>query len=408
MLESLVDLTALALPSVEGILKANAMEIRDVDGGEKPFLYASGFSGPGYIMIKAMVSHDFFRRLALLLAIKLAPKATGAAFVAGNVTGGVLPGWLLSQYLEQLLNREMQFCYVKGTRFRGEVEMKDDPVIVVDKKRLERMAQNLSVAAIDNLPAIDFVAGASPGGMILAFRISEILSLHTGKYVPFVYVREQRKAGGHKELITGIQGNPFFKPDMTALAVGQVRDINASTQHVVQALVESGFKTLPIHAATHDEQIAGFTREEMLEIEHPLPHRRNFKSVSQNEEALGPDSVKETCLIKLGSEGIVAEELANFAHSTCVSAQILEEDFGLHVPNAACILFYDNPKAKLDLSLEGMDMTYLLTLPQLLNAAKHFRTHSGRAIKSFRSFLVDPEGWNKKRGIERVARGGTQ
>ncbi|MCX6766317.1 MAG: hypothetical protein NT170_00840 [Candidatus Moranbacteria bacterium] len=276
MLESLVDLTALALPSVEAILKANAMEIRDVDGGKEPFLYASGFSGPGYILIKAMVSQDFFRRLVLLLAIKLAPKATEVTFVAGNVTGGVLPGWLLSQYLGQLLNREIQFCYVKGTRFRGEV--KDEPVIVVNKKKIEKLAQYLSAAAIDNLPDIDFVAGASPGGMILAFRISEILSLHMGKFVPFVYVREQRKAGGHKELITGIQGNPFFKPGMTALAVGQVRNIGNSTRHVREALEESGFKTIPIHAATHDEQSAGFTDQEMMEIEHPLPHRRNYES----------------------------------------------------------------------------------------------------------------------------------
>ena len=406
MLESQVDLTALALPSVEAILRANAMEIRDVDGGEKPFLYASGWSGPGYILIKAMVSQDFFRRLVLLLSIKLAPKATRATFVAGNVTGGVIPGWLLSQYLELLLNRDVNFLYVKGTRFRG--EEKDNPVIVVDKKHLERMAQHLSMETILNLPNIDFVAGASPGGMILAWRISEILSLHTGKYVPFVYVREQRKAGGHEELITGIQGNSFFKPGMTALAVGQASNINESTRHVQKALEESGFESWPIHAASSHEQFAGFNDEEMKGIEYPLEHRRNLRSISQSGSISEAESSEDNRLIDLNSEGIVAEELANFAHSTCVSASILEEDFGLHVPNAACILFYDNPAAKRALSLEGMDMTYLLTLPQLLNAAKHFRTHSGRAIKCFRSFLVDPEGWNKRRNIERVARGGTQ
>jgi len=404
MLESQVDLTALALPSVEAILRANAMEIRDIDGGEKPFLYASGWSGPGYILIKAMVSQDFFRRLTLLLAIKLAPKATNATFVAGNVTGGVIPGWLLSQYLELLLNWEMQFLYVKGTRFRGEVA--ENPVMVVNKKHLERMAQGLSVAAIETLPNINFVAGASPGGMVLAWRISEILSLHTGKYVPFVYVREKPKAGGHKELITGIQGNPFFKSGMTALAVGQVSNIDESTRHVQKALQEAGFETFPIHAASHHEQFAGFNDAEMRAIEAPLELRRNLREAPKTKQAsLHPGKSR---LIELDSEGIVAEELANFAHSTCVSAATLEEDFGLHVPNATCILFYDNPAAKRALSLEGIDMTYLLTLPQLLGAAKHFRTHPGRTIKSFRAFLVDPEGWNKKRGIERVARGGTQ
>jgi len=37
------------------ILKAEALTIRDVDGGESPFLYASGNWGPGYIMIKGLV-----------------------------------------------------------------------------------------------------------------------------------------------------------------------------------------------------------------------------------------------------------------------------------------------------------------------------------------------------------------
>ena len=403
MLESMVDLTALALPSVEAILKANAMEIRDVDGGEKPFLYASGFSGPGYIMIKGMVSQDFFHRLTLLLAIKLAPKAIDATFVAGNATGGIIPGWLLSNYLGMLLNREMHFMYVVGTRFKGEV--KDNPVMVINKKNLERMAQYLAAGAIDYLPNIDFVAGAAPGGMVLGWRLSEILSLHKGKNVPFVYVREKPKTGGHKELITGIQGNPFFKSGMRALTVGGVSDLdNTSTLHVTEALENLGFETWDISSAGPDDQLAPFTREEISALEYPLEYRRNLKSIAASD----CEPPKEQRLIPIDSEGIVAEELANYAHSTCVSASILEQDFGLHVPHAACILFYDNPVAKRSLSLEGMNMTYLLTLPQFLNAAAHYHTHPGKLIKCFRSFLVDPEEWNKKRGIKRVARGGTQ
>lgn len=402
MIESLVDLTALALPSIEAILKADAMVIRDVDGGEDPFLYASGWRGPGYIMIKGMVSQDFFRRLALLLAIKLAPKAIDATFVAGNATGGIIPGWLLSEYLGMLLNREMRFMYVKGTRFRGEV--KDNPVMVINKKNLERMAQYLTAGVIECLPGIDFVAGAAPGGMVLGWRLSEILSLHMGKNVPFVYVREKPKAGGHKELITGIQGNPFFKPGMKALTVGQVSDLNsASTRHVAKALEDLGYETYDISSAGSDNQLAPFTHKEMAALEYPLEYRRNLKPVIE-----GGDIPDQNRTIPIDSEGIVAEELANYAHSTCVSASVLEQDFGLHIPRAACILFYDNPVAKKSLSLEGIDMTYLLTLPQFLDAAKHYHTHPGKLIKCFRSFLVDPEEWNKKRGIERVARGGTQ
>jgi len=404
MIESLFDLKEIAMPTVEAILRANAMEIRDVDNGEKPFLYASGWSGPGYIMIKAMVSQDFFRSLALLLAIKLAPKAVDAKFVAGNVTGGVIPGWLLSEYLGMLLNREVQFMYVKGTRFRGEVKAEENPVMVLDKKYLERMAQYLAAGVIDYLPEIDFVAGAAPGGMVLAWRLSEILSRHMGKNIPFVYIREKPKTGGHKELITGIQGNPFFKPGMKVLTVGQVSDSGTtSTRHISEALQELGYETYEISSAGSDDQLAPFTHKEISSIEYPLKNRRDLKIAGQGEPQPSQENV-----IQIGDEGIVAEELANFAHSTCVSAEILEEDYGLHIPNAASLLFYDNPVAKKDLSLQGMDMTYLITLPQLLDAARHFRTHPGKVIKSFRSFLVDPEGWNKKRNIERVVRGGTQ
>ncbi len=128
------------------VLRADVLELRAVPAKVtneqieslplfmRPFLYASGNFGPGYLMIKGLVGHKvLIRCLARYLAIEIAERwPTGIDFVAGNVTGGMIPGWVVSEELEVLL----------------------------------------------------------------------------GRRIPFVYIRELRKTGGQKELITGIQNNP--------------------------------------------------------------------------------------------------------------------------------------------------------------------------------------------------------
>jgi orotate phosphoribosyltransferase len=227
------------------ILNAKAVDIRDVDNGEKPFLYASGNWGPGYVSVKNLVGRKaIIKLLAQNLAIKISEKAPNLDFIAGNVTGGVIPAWLLSEYLGAIL----------------------------------------------------------------------------GRTVPFVYIRETRKKGGQKELITGIKDNPE---------------------------------------------------------------------------------------IPSGANGLVVEELVNFAQTTCNGADALRE-VGYEVTNATCILFYNNPEAIKALQAENIEMVYLITLPQLLEVAEKHKTHSAKAINSYRDFLKDPLGWQAKRGLEPVKEGGTK
>ena len=99
------------------ILNAKVAEIRDVDKGEEPFLYASGNWGPGYISIKGLVGRKMIiRSLTMQLAAKVAKEIPEIEFIAGNVTGGMIPGWLLSEYLEIFLGKTVPFIYIRDAR----------------------------------------------------------------------------------------------------------------------------------------------------------------------------------------------------------------------------------------------------------------------------------------------------
>jgi orotate phosphoribosyltransferase len=225
-------------------LSFGALDIRDVDNGEEPFLYSSGFYGPGYVDIKGLISKSSFTRSAVYYsAIKFDAEYPDARInlVAANVTGGMIPGWLFAECLRRF------YC----------------------------------------------------------------------KPVSYVYVRDTRKRGGHKELITGLQ-------------------------HV------------------------------------DCPSRT-----------------------------IVIEELVNYAETTINSVLALREA-GFEVNHAACILFYDNPIAKANLIKYKIHMTYLFTLPQLLDMAVKGNFYSQSLVDAYLKFLDDPAAWQKQRGLTPVKNGGTQ
>ncbi len=162
------------------ILRAGAMELRavpdkvtntEVEGlplENRPFLYASGNWGPGYIMVKGQVGQpDLMVMLCKYLAFALAERwPTGIDFVAGNVTGGMIPGWIVSQELSELL----------------------------------------------------------------------------GKTISFVYIRELRKTGGHKELITGIKNNPGILPGAEGLDMEELVNFAETIRNGAAVLTEAGFK----------------------------------------------------------------------------------------------------------------------------------------------------------------------
>ena len=154
------------------VLNAGTLSLRDVDGGEEPFLYSSGNKGPGYVLIKALVGwRMLFRMLISQLALKLADCAPQIEFVVGNATGGMIPGWLLSDELEKLYKRP----------------------------------------------------------------------------IPFVYARNMRKKGGHKDLITGIDNNPYIKMGANGLIVEELVNFAQTTSNSTAEIRRLGYTVT--HAA---------------------------------------------------------------------------------------------------------------------------------------------------------------
>jgi orotate phosphoribosyltransferase len=203
---------------------------------------------------------------------------------------------------------EEPFVYSSGNKGPGYVMIKGlvgQPAIM--KSLTRNLAQKLSENA-----NFDFIAGNATGGMVPGWQLRNDLSDLIGKEIPYVYVRETRKIGGHKEHITGDRKNP---------------------------------------------------------------------------------------LIKEGMRGLVFEELVNFAETTCNSAVLLREK-GYVADSAGTILFYDNPKAKELLQETEVSLRYLVTLPQLLEAAEIMGKFDPKAINSYGIFLKDPIKWQLDRGYE--------
>jgi len=377
------------------VLRANTVEIRDVPQKvtneevgnlpreNQPFLYASGNWGPIYVMIKALVAYgQVIPILVEQLTLQIIENFPSLDYVAGNITGGVIPGWQLSEELSTRLKKEIDFIYVGGTRKKEEDGF--PAITLIDRIALEQTAYELYRAIIQSRQDFDFVAGLVPSGMIPGYRLSQVLSAKLNRIVPFVYIRQWRKTGGQKERITGATNNPYLPSGSTGIVIGQVEDFFRTTHEGMEVLHEEGFKTI-----SGAELLAGLGASAVTDI-------RNVQSTLNRSELLW----------RLQGQGIVVEELVNFAQTTCHSAGALRSA-GCAVNHAATILFYDNPEAIRMLQEHNIEMTYLLTLPELVAVAEKHQIFPQGAIDGYREFSTDPLGWQVERGLKPIERGGT-
>lgn len=131
------------------------------------------------------------------------------------------------------------FLYASGNWGPGYLMIKG---LVGNKSLIRCLGRYLALEIAEKWPTeIDFVAGNVTGGMIPGWLISEELEVLLGKRTPFVYIRELRKTGGQKELITGYQKNQEIPLGSSGLDMEELVNFAQTIANGAICLREVGF-----------------------------------------------------------------------------------------------------------------------------------------------------------------------
>ncbi len=147
--------------------------------------------------------------------------------------------------IRDVASKEEPFLYSSGNWGPGYVSIKG----LVGRKDIVKMfSQQLAIRVAETVPNVGFIAGNVTGGMIPGWQLSEDLGVMLGRIIPFVYIRDTRKKGGQKELITGIANNPEITPGMNVVDVEELVNFAETTCNGAGALRDAGYQVT--HAAT--------------------------------------------------------------------------------------------------------------------------------------------------------------
>lgn len=137
---------------------------------------------------------------------------------------------------------EEPFVYSTGNRGPGYVMIKG---LVGQRRIMKFLTMQLAhkVAPLFKTD-FDFVEGNATGGMIPHWQLTDdleaVLGLEPGS-IPYAYLREARKEGGHGELITGITNNPEIRNGMKVLIGEELVNYAGTTTNAAKIFREAGF-----------------------------------------------------------------------------------------------------------------------------------------------------------------------
>lgn len=133
---------------------------------------------------------------------------------------------------------EEPFLYSSGNWGPGYVSIKG---LVGREGVFKTLAEQLALRVIGSGIEFDFIAANATGGMIPGYQLREDLQRMTGREIPYVYVRGARKRGGHKDLVTGIAGNPYIPKDAKPLVIEELINFAQTTSNSTIGLRELGY-----------------------------------------------------------------------------------------------------------------------------------------------------------------------
>lgn len=156
-----------------------------------------------------------------------------------------VPSRVTNEDVEKLPLENQPFLYASGNWGPGYVMIKG---LVGRKKIIKSLVHQLAQEVAARVPDVGFVAGNVSGGVIPGWLLSEELEVLLGRTIPFVYIREARKKGGQKELVTGIANNPEIPAGANGLVVEELVNFAQTTCNGADALRDAGYTVT--HAAT--------------------------------------------------------------------------------------------------------------------------------------------------------------
>lgn len=164
-----------------------------------------------------------------------------AILKAGALALRDVPEKITNDEVKNLPPEKQPFLYASGNWGPGYVTVKGQ---VGRQSLITMLCKYLAVEIAERWPIdVDFIAGNVTGGVVPGWVVSRELSELLGRTIPFVYIRELRKTGGHKELITGISNNPEIPVGAKALDMEELVNFAQTIQNGATCLKEAGFPT---------------------------------------------------------------------------------------------------------------------------------------------------------------------
>ena len=138
---------------------------------------------------------------------------------------------------------EEAYHYSSGNFGPGYVSIKG----TVGQQKLFKFLVRQQALRMAHREDFDFIAGLVTGGMAPTFQLREYLQKMQGREIPWVYIRETRKAGGTREHVTGIldivtgELNPEIPEGSRGLVGEELTNYSNSVSNGARVLRASGF-----------------------------------------------------------------------------------------------------------------------------------------------------------------------
>lgn len=151
-----------------------------------------------------------------------------------------IPLKITNEEVEKLPLKNQPFLYASGNWGPGYVSIKG---LVGRNCLIKSLAIQLAAKiSVRLMRHVDFVAGNVTGGVIPGWLLKDYLCDFWGRNIPFVYIRDSRKKGGHKELITGITNNIEIIMGDRALVIEELANFTQTTCNSALLLRQSGYR----------------------------------------------------------------------------------------------------------------------------------------------------------------------